>query len=234
MTSASKDVVFSGPVSEVYEKYLVPMIFQPYADDIVNRLLQIRPARLLEITAGKGAVTRAMAASLPASTAKVASDLNQGMLDQAMAKGTLRPVEWRIADAMQLPFEDESFDAIVCQFGVMFFPDKAKAFSGIRRVLKPGGHFIFNVWDTVQHNDFAEIVQAALKEMFPDNSPLFLSRTPYGYNNPKTMSEALVNGGFEKPSQIETVMLRSKVPSASDAAIGYCQGMPLRRFKRFL
>ena len=228
MTCASKDVVFSGPVSEVYEKYLVPMIFQPYADDMLNRLLQIKPTSVLEIAAGTGAVTRAMAASLPASTAIVASDLNQGMLDQAMAQGTACPVEWRIADAMQLPFEDESFDAIVCQFGAIFFPDKAKAFSEIRRVLKPGGQYIFNVWDTLIDNDFAGVVHATLATLYPENPPAFLARTPYGYNDVNTLRQAVAAGGFEQTADIEVVTARGKVSEARDVAMGYCQGTPLR------
>src|SRR6185436_20942438 len=139
MEAKSADTVFAGSVPEIYDSTLVPLIFQPYADDLARRLAARSLTRVLEVAAGTGVVTRAMAATLPAEVEIVATDLNQPMLDRAAAHGTQRTVEWRAADAMQLPFEDGSFDAVVCQFGVMFFPDKAKAFSEARRVLRPGG-----------------------------------------------------------------------------------------------
>ena len=92
------------------------------------------------------------------------------MLDHAADIGTARPVEWRQADAMQLPFEDAEFDAVVCQFGAMFFPDKAKAFAEARRVLRPGGVFLFNVWDRIDENEFADMVTTALAAVFPGRS----------------------------------------------------------------
>src|SRR5262245_60330581 len=132
------DKTFAGSIPEIYDAYMVPLIFEPYAIDLAARLAADPPARLLEIAAGTGAVTRRLALELPATTEIVATDLNQPMIDRAGAIGTTRPVTWRQADAQQLPFADASFDCVVCQFGVMFFPDKARAFSEIRRVLKPG------------------------------------------------------------------------------------------------
>src|SRR5688572_14145017 len=155
------DDVFTGSVPNLYETYLVPLIFEPYAVDLVNRLASHSLARVLEIAAGTGVVTRTLASVLPESVAIVATDLNQPMLDQASAVGTKRPVEWRRADAMQLPFADGEFDAVVCQFGVMFFPEKAKAVSEVRRVLRSGGVFIFNVWDRLEENEFADTVTTA-------------------------------------------------------------------------
>lgn len=143
MNDSNIDKVFAGSIPKVYETYLVPLIFKPYARDLVNRLKSRSLARVLEIAAGTGVVTRNLASVLPESVSIVATDLNQPMLDLASTVGTKRPVEWRLADAMQLPFEDETFDAVVCQFGVMFFPDKAKAFSEVRRILRSGGRFHF-------------------------------------------------------------------------------------------
>src|SRR5262249_23552324 len=140
------DKVFAGSIPKLYDEYLVPLIFEPYAADLVIRLRWRSLSHVLEIAAGTGVVTRALASELPESVSVVATDLNQAMLDHASAIGTRRPVEWRQADAMELPFEDAAFDAVVCQFGAMFFPDKSKAFSEARRVLRPGGVFIFNVW----------------------------------------------------------------------------------------
>ena len=135
------------------------------------------------------------------------------MLDQASALGTKRPVEWRQADAMQLPFEDGTFDAVVCQFGVMFFPDKAKAFSEARRVLRPGGVFIFNVWDRIEENEFADTVTTALESLFPEDPPRFLARTPHGYHDRPTIERDLADGGFTASPQITTVAARSRAES---------------------
>src|ERR1700741_562401 len=142
MHSADIDKGFAGSIPELYETYLVPLIFESYAADLANRLRSRSPSRVLEIAAGTGVVTRALATALPENVSIVATDLNQPMIDYASARGTKRAVEWRQADAMKLPFPDGTFDAVVCQFGVMFFPEKSKAFSEARRVLRSGGVFI--------------------------------------------------------------------------------------------
>lgn len=228
MSDTNTDRAFTGSISKLYETYLVPQLFEPYAADLANRLASIKPSRVLEIAAGTGAVTRAMLSILPDSASIVATDLNQAMLDQASVVGTSRQVEWRQADAMQLPFPDGSFDAVVCQFGAMFFPDKSKAFSEARRVLRPGGIFIFNVWDRIEENEFAETVRTAVDSIFPDDPPRFLARTPYGYNDRLTIERDIANGGFTEPAQIETVTLRSRAASFRAPAIAFCQGTPLR------
>src|SRR6185436_10415604 len=144
------DKIFTGSIPNVYETYLVPLIFEPYAVDLANRLRSRPLARVLEVAAGTGVVTRAMAAVLPERVSIVATDLNQSMIDHAATLLPGRVVDWRQADVMQLPFEDGAFDAVVCQFGVMFFPDKPRAFSEMRRVLRPGGALLFNVWDRIE------------------------------------------------------------------------------------
>ena len=183
---------------------------------------------MLEIAAGTGVVTRALASALSEDAAIFATDLNQPMLDHANAVGTSRPVQWRQADALQLPFGDETFDAVVCQFGVMFFPDKAKAFSEARRVLSPGGVFIFNVWDRIEENEFADVVTEALESLFPENPPRFMARTPHGYHNRSAIERDLKSGGFVASSDIATVAARSRASSPRIPAIAYCQGTPLR------
>jgi len=228
MSSCSSDKVFAGSIPKLYDTYLVPLLFEPYAADLANRLSSRPPSRVLEIAAGTGAVTRALAAALPESVSIVATDLNQAMLDRAAAVGTERVVEWQQADAMQLPFPDESFDAVVCQFGVMFFPEKSKAFSEARRVLRPGGTFIFNVWDKLSENEFADAVEAALESVFPDDPPRFLSRTPYGYHDSGAIERDLANGGFGASPRIETVAARSRAASPRITAVAFCQGTPLR------
>ena len=145
MSGRDADAVFAGSVPKLYDTYMVPLIFAPYATDLVSRLGSRPLSRVLEIAAGTGVATRAMAAALPESCVIVATDLNQAMLDHARAVGTPRVVEWRQADALRLPFQDATFDAVVCQFGTMFFPDKSRAFAEARRVLRKGGVFIFSV-----------------------------------------------------------------------------------------
>jgi SAM-dependent methyltransferase len=228
MTTPSTDKAFTGSIAELYEKYLVPLIFEPYAVDLASRLASRSPTRVLEIAAGTGVVTRHLASTLPDSVSIVATDLNQPMLDQASKVGTKRPVQWRQADAMQLPFEDASFDAVACQFGVMFLPDKAKAFSEARRVLKPSGVFIFNVWDRIDENELADAVTTALSSLFPQDPPRFMARTPHGYHDKSVIERDLRSGGFTAPARIETVAKRSKAKSPRDPAIAYCQGTPLR------
>jgi len=183
---------------------------------------------VLEIAAGTGVVTRALASVLAERVSIVATDLDQSMLDQASALGTKRPVEWRRADGMQLPFPDGAFDAVVCQFGVMFFPEKSKAFSEARRVLRSGGVFIFNVWDRIDENEFADTVTTALQSLFPKDPPRFLARTPHGYYDRPIIERDMANGGFTASPQIATVAARSLAKSFRVPAIGYCQGTPLR------
>ena len=222
------DSVFSGSIPKLYESHMVPLIFAPYAAELASRLRARPLSRVLELAAGTGVVTRALASVLGEDASIVATDLNQAMLDEAASIGTTRPVEWRQADAMQLPFEDESFDAVVCQFGVMFFPDKAKAFAQARRVLRPGGVFIFNAWDRIEENEFAATVQTALESIFPKDPPRFMSRTPHGYHDVDAIRRDVVNGGFANGPVIETVAARSRAPSAHFAAMAYCQGTPWR------
>lgn len=221
------DKVFAGSIPKLYETHLVPLIFEPYAADLTKRLGLRKLSRVLEIAAGTGVVTRALAAALGDDASIVATDLNQAMLDQAAAVGTARPVQWRQADALALPFLDGEFDAVVCQFGVMFFPDKAKAFSEARRVLKPGGIFIFNVWDRITENEFADTITTALESVFPKDPPRFLARTPHGYHDRSTIERDLAYG-FKKPAQFVTVAARSRAPSPRVPAVAYCQGTPLR------
>ena len=228
MSGAQSDKVFAGSIPKIYEEYLVPLIFEPYADDLAKRLASRSLSRVLEIAAGTGVVTRRLATVLPAEVAIVATDLNRPMLDMAAQIGTSRPVEWREADAMQLPFDEGRFDAVVCQFGVMFFPDKPKAFAEARRVLKPGGVLLFNVWDRIEENEFADTVTNALATVFPDDPPRFMARTPHGYHDLAVIERDLQNGGFVSLPRAHTVPARSAAASPRIPAVAYCQGTPLR------
>jgi ubiquinone/menaquinone biosynthesis C-methylase UbiE len=222
------DKVFAGSIPELYDRYLVPLIFESYARDLAERVVRFRPQQVLETAAGTGVLTRALASRLPGHARIVATDLNQPMIDYAARRslGDSR-ITWRQADALALPFEDQAFDVVACQFGVMFFPDKIKGYREAHRVLKSGGHFSFNVWDHIAANEFADVVTQALAKVFSQDPPLFMARTPHGYHDGARIKEELGAAGFASIS-IETRDDTSKAASARDVAIAFCQGTPLR------
>ena len=226
------DQVFDGSIPEIYDELMVPLIFAAYATDLATRLQdrlgELDTGSVLEVAAGTGVLTREMADRLPGTIEITATDLNQPMLDRAEVIGTSRPVRWQQADAMNLPFPDNSFDALACQFGAMFLPDKSAAFAEFRRVLRPGGLLAFNVWDAIDTNDFARIVTEALGDVFPDDPPMFMVRVPHGYHDEASIRADLAGGGFSLPATIEAVDARSRAATAATAAIAYCKGTPLR------
>ena len=228
MTNPEVDSAFAGLIPQFYERYLVPLIFEPYAVQLVSCIARHMPSRVLEIAAGTGVVTRKLAQMLAPEVSILATDLNQPMLDHAALIGTHRSVEWYQADAMQLPFPNESFDVVVCQFGVMFFPDRSRAYAEARRVLRPGGRFIFNVWDQIEVNEFADIVTQALAVPFSEDPPRFLARVPHGYHDPIVITKDLMQAGFVQSPEITTLTKRSQAVSSRIPALAYCQGTPLR------
>lgn len=228
MSTAERDNVFGDEVSRLYERYLVSLIFGPYAEASARRAAALAPRRVLEIACGTGALTRALATHLPPSTAITATDLNPAMLAQAKRVVTSRPISWRQADALALPFADGSFDAVVCQFGVMFFPDRPKGYGEARRVLASGGVFLFSVWDRIEENEVTDVATNAVASVFPEDPPWFMRRTPHGYHDRAAIERDLMAAGFPTPVQFETIAARSRAPSAREAAVGICQGTPLR------
>jgi ubiquinone/menaquinone biosynthesis C-methylase UbiE len=226
MTATDKE--FVGSIPEFYDTYLVPLIFEAYANDLAKRISSLNPKSVLEMAAGSGVVPRALAPHLDAEARYVVTDLNQPMLDHASNKqGPDERIEWKQVDALDLPFEDNSFDVAACQYGVMFFPDRIKGYSEARRVLKAGGRYIFSVWDEIGTNEFANVVTTAAAAVFPNDPPNFLPRTPHGYSDQKVIRDELVKAGFSNV-EIVTVEETSKAPSPRHPAIAYCQGTPLR------
>jgi ubiquinone/menaquinone biosynthesis C-methylase UbiE len=222
------DKLFAGSIPEIYDRVLVPLIFEPYARDLARRVADAAAPDVLETAAGTGVLTRALAAQLPASARITATDLNQPMLDHAAAR---QPpdgrIAWRQADALALPFADRSFDAVACQFGVMFFPDRVQGYKEARRVLRPGGRFFFNVWDRIEDNEFADVVTEALAAVFPHDPPRFLARTPHGYHDAGHIRAELAAAGFADVS-VDAVDETSRAASPREPALAYCQGTPLR------
>jgi ubiquinone/menaquinone biosynthesis C-methylase UbiE len=222
------DKAFTGSIPENYDRYMVPLIFEPYAADLARRAAALAPTAVLEIAAGTGVVTRALAPKLASGTRYTVTDLNQPMLDYAASRqGPDDRIAWRQADAMALPFENGVFDLVFCQFGAMFFPDRPAAYREAKRVLKPGGHFLFNVWDRIEENEFADAVTNALAEMFPSDPPRFMARTPHGYHDTALIRRDLQTAGFSD-IEIETRAEQSRASSPDIPAVAYCKGTVLR------
>jgi SAM-dependent methyltransferase len=218
------DAVFAGSVPALYDRCLGPLLFVPYARDLAARAAALRPGRILEIAAGTGIVTEALAAAVP-EAGIVATDLNQAMLDVAVARGLPATVRFRAADAQALPFPDGSFDLAVCQFGAMFFPDRVGAYREARRVLAPDGRFLLSVWDRLDRNPVSELLGDGVAALFPGDPPAFYRRVPFGYHDAARIEADLRAAGFND-IVIDTVRLTSRV-DARAAATGLCRGSPM-------
>jgi ubiquinone/menaquinone biosynthesis C-methylase UbiE len=221
------DVSFAGSIPALYDQYLVPLLFEPYAQDLARRVSDLQYGVVLEVAAGTGVVTRALTQVLPAAVRIVATDLNDGMVRVGASRVSSPSVTWQKADAQQLPFEEASADVIVCQFGVMFMPDKQLGYREARRVLGPGGRYVFNVWDRLEHNEVSDVVTRAVAAVFPEDPPRFFARMPFGYFDVAAVRAQLESAGFTR-IEIETVDKVSRAESAEHVAIGMCQGTPLR------
>jgi ubiquinone/menaquinone biosynthesis C-methylase UbiE len=225
---SATDKVFDGSIPHFYDKFMVPLIFQVYANDLAARIAKLQPLTLLETASGSGVVPRALAKHLSKDARYVVTDLNQPMIDHAACMQLDdHVIEWLQADALDLPFYDEEFDVVICQFGAMFFPDRSKGYTEARRVLKPGGSYLFNVWDKIENNELADIVTREAGAVFPSNPPNFLARTPHGYFDQDLIRADLNRSGFSDIA-IEVSVEESIAPSAAVAAKAYCYGTPLR------
>ena len=217
---------FSESVPENYDRYMGPMLFEPYAEDLVERLKIRDGMRVLEVACGTGIVTRRLREALPPSAKLIATDLSEPMLVFARGKlGDGGSIEWQQADAMALPFADESFDAVVCQFGLMFVPDKLAALREMRRVLKPDGQLLLNTWHELQHNDFCNVAHTTTATFFETDPPKFYE-IPFSLHDPRQLQSWMDDAGL-KNATARRLDLPCVSPSAADAAKGLVQGSPL-------
>jgi membrane protease YdiL (CAAX protease family)/SAM-dependent methyltransferase len=217
---------FTGSIPENYDTFLGPHIFTDYAADISQRARRLDNCDVLELAAGTGIVSRALRDALPATSSLMVTDLNPPMLDVARAKfKSGEKVEFKAADAMALPFADASYDLIVSQFGVMFFPDKVGAFQQASCVLRPGGTLLFNVWGEMASNSFAQVAHETAGEIFPDNPPGFYP-VPFSYCDVGVVTADLEAAGFQEITH-ETVSLDKQVADWSLLARGLVLGNPL-------
>jgi SAM-dependent methyltransferase len=216
----------SGSPAEAYEHGLCPTIFDPYARDLRERLSPFDGMRILETAAGTGVVTRVFLERLPADARLVATDVNPAMIDVGRPLlGDDPRLEWRVADAQALPFDHDSFDAVVCQFGVMFFPDKPLAMREARRMLRPGGNLLLNTWDSLAVNDFARITNETLAELFPADPPRFFHE-PFSYSDPEAIRDLLAEAGFADV-RVEHIEKVAECDSAERFARGLVLGTPI-------
>lgn len=223
---SATDTVFTGSIPRMYDRYMVPLLFAPYAEVLAERVKSFAPQRILETAAGTGVVTEALHKALPDAEI-VATDLNEPMLEEAARRVPAGTVRFEAADAQDLPFEDARFDLVVCQFGIMFFPDKVRGNSEARRVLRDGGRYMLVTWDRIDRNVATHAAGKAVAALFPDDAGAFYERIPFRYHDQDVIRANLSAAGFQQ-IEIETVQLRSRASSARDAATGLVQGTPMR------
>lgn len=222
-----RNAEFVGEIPGNYDQYLGPMFFHGYADDLAARLPVTQGMRVLEAACGTGIVTRRLLDRIGGQGALAATDLNEAMIAHGRANVPGGPglLEWQPADATKLPFPNGSFDAVVCQFGLMFFPDKAAGIREAFRVLKPGGLYLFNVWDAIVHNPVARIAHETVAAFFPADPPSFY-KVPFSLHDPEPVVALLGQAGF-----VEIAWTRLEKsgasPSSADAATGLIEGNPI-------
>jgi SAM-dependent methyltransferase len=222
----STDASWLESMPEVYDRCLGPAVFAPLAADLAHRALLYAGGsrRVLELAAGTGILTAGLVEALPDAEI-TATDLNPAMVTYS---ATLVPgASWQVADAMDLDFPDDSFDLVTCQCGVMFFPDKVTAYREVRRVLAPGGLFLFNAWDTLETHDVETALTASLAEVLPQDTPDFIARVPHGYADPDRIRADVQAAGLQFKGTSRNVLVGHS-PSAATLAEGYCLGTPLR------
>ena len=223
---ANQDTAFFGSVPAIYDRFMVPLVFAPFAEEVARRAASLVPGHVLETAAGTGVVTEALHRALPDAEI-IATDLNGPMLEVAAQRVRSARVSFEVADAQELRFADASFDLVVCQFGLMFFPDKVRGNAEALRVLRDGGRYLLVIWDHIERNLATMVAGKAVAELIPGEASRFYERVPFRYHDPARIKRDLELAGFDQIA-IETVELRSRAASARDAAMALVQGTPMR------
>lgn len=216
---------FAHSTPALYDRYLGPLLFKAYAELVAERCALLQPDRILETAAGTGIVTRAVHRAVPRARI-VATDFNPAMLEFAAHGMRSNRVSFQPADAQNLPFAEASFDIVLCQFGVMFFPDKVRANQEARRVLRPNGHYLLVSFNRLELNPVPKAAGDAVATLFPHDPPNYMDRGPFCYADPTRIKHDLLTAGFTDV-KVETIELSSPV-NARDAAQGMVFGSPLR------
>jgi len=218
-------ISFSGDsLPRFYDEGLGPVIFADYAADLARRVAAAKPANVLEIAAGTGIVTRALRDALDTSAKLIATDLSPAMLEIARPKFRAEEaVAFQPADALALPFADASFDVVACQFGIMFYPDKNQGNREAFRVLKPGGRYIFSVWDAHRNVPFARLAHELATRLFPADPPQFM-KVPFSYGF-DAAQDSLVALGFSDVTA-SVVAIDKPIPDTRLFATGVVGGSP--------
>lgn len=225
MIMPNKPPAFVGSVPENYDRYLGQFVFEPYAKELTGRIRQSGVRAVLEIACGTGRVTSHLRKALSPDTRLVATDLNADMIAIARKMVPDQGIEWAVADALELPFEDGNFDVIVCQFGLMFVPDKARAMSEMYRVLRPGGQILLSTWDKLEYNPAFLLADQIVSKYFPEEPPIFF-RIPFSLHDEKELASLFGRAGF-KDHSISLVKDMGRSDSAGDAAMGMLEGTPI-------
>lgn len=228
-TSPTGAPSFSGSVPKTYHDFLGPLIFDAYARDMAGRAKAVlkERSRVLELACGTGIVTNMLAELLGPGASLLATDISEPMLNLARNNFMGSPgVAFQAVDACSLPFEDGAFDLIVCQYGVMFFPEKARAMQHARRVLAPGGTYLFNIWDSFEHNPIPRTVHETVTGLLPTNPIPFLAKMPFGYSDRAEIERVTRAGGFTNV-RLESIEFPCSAPSAADAARAWVEGTPI-------
>lgn len=222
---STSSTTFSGSIPENYDRCLGPLLFEPYALDLASRIPKKRISSVLELACGTGRVTFHLGTLLPGNTLLVASDLNPDMLAAARTLVVRDHIRWETIDMQSIPFEADSFDLVVCQFGIMFVPDKAKAFGEIFRVLKKGGLLLLNTWDKLENNRATLFAHQVINQFFKDN-PVSFFEVPFSFHDKKSIEKHLSGAGFTS-FQVSLVKKMGASEKASDAAWGLVEGTPV-------
>jgi ubiquinone/menaquinone biosynthesis C-methylase UbiE len=226
VTQPKTNISFSGSIPKFYDDNLGSLFFEPYSTEMALRIKDLKADSILEIACGTGRLTK----YLPLVTAKkygsiTATDLNPAMLEHAKRTIAWKDIDWQVVDAMELPYGDSLFDVVVAQFGVMFYPDKQKAYNETRRVLSDNGTFIFSAWDSLEHNPISQLTDTIIAEFFPRDTPGFY-KIPFSYFSEDEIRSDLAASGF-KTINVESLKLEGYAASAHEAAEGLLQGTPL-------